>query len=229
MNDKISNVAISWSGGKDCCLALHLAHKNGLNPAVLLCMMDPDRNYSRSNGVNKQILELQAKCLHLPIYFVETTWEQYEDNLVNAISKLKKIYLIDGCVFGDMDIESHKLFEESICKKAGVTAYLPLWGKTRDEIRDKIITLGIKSKISVINKSFQLAKFIGLDYHEIDPTELINLGVDICGEHGEFHTVVYGAPLFNSSIKLESQTIYDLDSILLCDFVGNITSKAYCK
>ena len=219
-------VAISWSGGKDCCLALHNAQDNGLKPSVLLCMMDSERDYSRSNGVSRQILEMQSVCLNLPIYFVKTTWEQYEDNLVNAISELKNRDSIDGCVFGDMDIESHKLFEKSICEKAGIVAYLPLWGTTREEIRNKLFTLGIKSKLSVINKSFPIAKFIGSDYHEIDSTELIELGVDICGENGEFHTVVYDAPLFSSSIKLEAHTIYDLGSILLCDFIfPNIYSK----
>ena len=62
----MKKVAISWSGGKDSALALHLALASGLKPQVLLCMVD-ERGYSRSNGVNMQILQRQALALNLPL------------------------------------------------------------------------------------------------------------------------------------------------------------------
>ena len=196
-----------------------------MNPTVLLCMMDQYRDYSRSNGVRKQILEMQATSLQIPIYFVKSSWEQYENSLITAMSDLKTIYQIDGCVFGDIDTESHKLFEESICRQSGITAYLPLWGIARNDIKDKILYLGIKSKISVINKSFPIANLLGHDYCDIDFAALAKLGVDICGENGEFHTIVYDAPLFKAFIKLESQNIYNLDGVILNDFSGTTVPK----
>ncbi|MCE3268876.1 MAG: hypothetical protein K0R49_1128 [Burkholderiales bacterium] len=222
---QFSKVAVSWSGGKDCCLALNEANNNGLQPVVLLCMMDPDRDYSRSNGVSKQILEMQAKSLQLPIYFVPSDWDQYKDNIIKALTKLKNTYQIEGCIFGDIDIEGHRMFEESICNETGIIAYLPLWGIERSTIKNKMIRLGIKSKLSVISKSFNIAEFIAYDYHMLDFSKLKDLGVDICGENGEFHTVVYSAPLFKSLIHLEVQTIYDLKSVLLCDFIATEISK----
>jgi uncharacterized protein (TIGR00290 family) len=219
-------VAISWSGGKDCCLALHLASECGLTPSVLLCMMDDIRDYSRSNGVQKHILEMQAQSLNLPIYFVKSSWEQYQHNLVKALSELKNIYQISGCVFGDIATESHRLFEESVCKDAGVNAYLPLWGKSRSEVKNQIIGSGIRSKLSVINKKFKIEELIGCNYHEIDFSVLTDLGIDICGEYGEFHTVVYDAPLFEFSIKLTPHSKYDLGSVLLCNFSGNLVKQS---
>jgi diphthine-ammonia ligase len=216
----VKHVAISWSSGKDSCLALHIANQDGLSPVVLLCMMDLERDYARSNGASKQVLELQAKSLNLPIYFVKTSWEYYEDNLVKALLYLKDEYQIEGCVFGDIDIENHRIFEESVCSKVGITAYLPLWGMMRNEVKNRIICLDIKSKLSVINKAYPITHLIDNDYSEIDFTELIKLGVDICGENGEFHTIVYDAPLFKFSIKLEQKIIHDLGHFLLCDFAG---------
>lgn len=51
----MEKIAISWSGGKDGALALHLAVASGFEPQALLCMVD-ERGYSRSNGVSPQIL-----------------------------------------------------------------------------------------------------------------------------------------------------------------------------
>jgi uncharacterized protein (TIGR00290 family) len=181
-------------------------------------MMDDTREYSRSNGIHQHILEMQAQSLNLPIYFVKSSWKQYQHNLIKALSELKEIYQISGCVFGDIDTESHRLFEESVCKDAGVNSYLPLWGKSRSEIKNQIIDSGIRCKLSVINKKFRIEELIGSNYHEIDFSRFYKLGVDICGEYGEFHTVVYDAPLFEFILHLKAPQIHDLGNVLLCDF-----------
>ena len=97
------DVAVSWSGGKDSCLALHVAKDSGFNPVVLLCMVD-QRGYSRSNGINRQILKLQAQALQLPIVFQETSWVNYEQNIIRALINLKLSYKVTQCVFGDIDM-----------------------------------------------------------------------------------------------------------------------------
>lgn len=56
------------------------------------------------------------------------------------------------------------------------------------------------------------------DYASLDFEQLRKIGVDPCGENGEFHTLVYDAPLFDSALKIIPGKIYDLGSVLLCDF-----------
>lgn len=211
------DVAVSWSGGKDSCLALHMAVEHGLNPVVLLCMVD-QRGYSRSNGVNSQLLKLQAQALQLPIVFQETTWVNYEQDMICALTSLKRDYGIAQCVFGDIDIVAHREFEQNICHAAGIDAYLPLWGISRELVRDNILARDIKSKLVVVNKDFPLTECLAKDYASLDFEQLRKIGVDVCGENGEFHTLVYDAPLFNSPLKIIPGEIYDLGSVLLCDF-----------
>lgn len=152
----MSDVAVSWSGGKDSCLALHVAMEHGLNPVVLLCMVD-QCGYSRSNGVNSQLLKLQAQALQLPIVFQETTWANYEQEIVTALTNLKNSYGIRQCIFGDIDIVAHREFEQKICHAAGIEAHLPLWGISRELIKDNILAHDIKSKLVVVSKDFPLA------------------------------------------------------------------------
>ncbi len=213
----MQNVVISWSGGKDSCLALHVAKQQGINPVVLLCMID-ERGYSRSNGVNSQILKLQASALGLPIILQETTWGNYEQNIIHALTNLQQDYQVSQCVFGDIDITTHYEFDHKICHAAGLEAYLPLWGISRELIKDMILAYAIKSKLVVINKDYLLEDFLTKDYADLDFQQLRNLNVDVCGENGEFHTLVYDAPFFDSALNITPHQVYDLGKVLLRDF-----------
>lgn len=163
----MENIAISWSGGKDSALALHLALASGLKPQVLLCMVD-ERGYSRSNGVSTQILQQQALVLNLPLVLKESSWSNYESNLVEALTEIKHVYNVTQCAFGDIDIVAHRQFEESVCQQSGLSAYLPLWGKSRLEVKNEIIQLGIKSKLSVVSKKYAIDELLGAEYSELD-------------------------------------------------------------
>ena len=209
--------AVSWSGGKDCCLALRIAQIAGHSNIALFSMID-ELGFSRSNGVHQEVLAAQAIALALPIIYVKTSWDDYENNIFNAISNLKIRYDIAGVVFGDISGDNHRLFVENICKKAGVIACLPLWGMSCEKVRDMIIATGIESKLSVINKSYSITYLIGSDYNRLDFNFLKEAGVDICGERGEFHSVVFAAPFFRQSILLEQVAIHNLKQVMLCEF-----------
>lgn len=213
----MGRVAISWSGGKDSALALHLAVANGLKPQILLCIVD-ERGYSRSNGVSSQILQQQALALNLPIILKESSWTNYESNLVETLIEIKHTYSVAQCVFGDIHIVAHRQFEESVCQQSGLSAGLPLWGKSRHEVKREIIRLGIKSKLSVVSKKYALDELLGAEYSKLDFARLEQLDVDICGENGEFHTLVYDAPLFSKALNIEADQVYDLEHVLLSDF-----------
>ncbi len=50
----------SWSGGKDSCLALHRMISAGNRIDALFCMLSEDGLHSRSHGLPKHILQVQA-------------------------------------------------------------------------------------------------------------------------------------------------------------------------
>jgi uncharacterized protein (TIGR00290 family) len=180
--------------------------------------MVDERGYSRSNGISTQILQQQALVLNLPIVLKESSWNNYESNLVDALIEIKHAYNVTQCVFGDIDVVVHRQFEESVCQQSGLSACLPLWSKSRLDVKNEIIRLGIKSKLSVVSKKYALDELLGAEYSELDFTCLEQLGVDICGENGEFHTLLYDAPLFKQMLNIEADEVYDLEHVLLCDF-----------
>ncbi len=192
----------SWSGGKDSCYAYYIALKMGYKPSVLLNVMNEHGDRSRSHGIPRQVLEAQAEALQVPICFFNSTWDEYEKKYVESLKKLVNKYPITHSVFGDIDIESHKDWEEKVSKKAGLIALLPLWQGNRKQLVLDMIEAGIEAIIVSCNMELGPA-FLGRTIDAKIIEEFEQIGVDACGENGEFHTLVVDAPFFNKKINVE--------------------------
>jgi diphthine-ammonia ligase len=194
-------IGCSWSGGKDSCFALMQAIHAGQIPSVLINMMNENGKISRSHGLPETILQQQATAMGLPLLAIPTTWNEYEKNFVAVLNQAKNKYGAAAMVFGDIDLQAHRDWEEMVCAKAGLEAILPLWQQDRRALVFQMLEAGIKSMIvscnTVLGETF-LGQYLS--------PELIGLleekGVDVCGENGEFHTVVVNCPLFNEAIQL---------------------------
>lgn len=195
------NALCSWSGGKDSCYALLKAVENGLKPAVLLNVMNEEGKISRSHGIPAAVLELQAAKCGIPILLLPSSWEDYETKFTAALKRLKHRYNLTHAVFGDIDLVAHREWEEKVCAVAGLEAVLPLWKNDRLALLNDMMDAGISAMIVSCNDKMG-EHFLGrmLD-REIIP-ELWALGVDVCGENGEFHTLVLDCPLFSSPLHV---------------------------
>lgn len=196
----------SWSGGKDSCYAMMQAVAQGLKPKVLLNMMNENGQVSRSHGLPLCILEQQADKMDLPILTIPATWNDYEVKFVDALQKLKSDYNLNATVFGDIDLQPHRDWEEKVCKAAGLEAILPLWQQNRIDLVNEMLVNGIETMIVSCNTQMgenYLGKIMTLELVE----ELEMKGIDPCGENGEFHTMVINCPLFSEAITLPKYTI----------------------
>ena len=195
------HIGCSWSGGKDSCFALMQAAGQGYIPSLLVNMMNENGKISRSHGLPPSILQQQAAAMNLPLVATPSTWNDYEKNFVAVLSKGKNDHAIDAMVFGDIDLQAHRDWEEMVCAKAGLQAILPLWQQDRRELVFQMLEAGIVSMIVSCNTVLG-ETFLG---QYITPELVVRLeekGVDVCGENGEFHTVVVNCPLFSKPITL---------------------------
>src|SRR5688572_13611639 len=117
----------SWSGGKDSCYACMLAVAQGMQPVALLNMMNENGQVSRSHAIPKPILEKQASALQLPLIASPASWNDYEAIFIQSLNQLIDKYVIHTAVFGDIDLQAHRDWEEMVCRKTGIEAVLPLW------------------------------------------------------------------------------------------------------
>ncbi|PIA79361.1 adenosine nucleotide hydrolase [Gaetbulibacter sp. 4G1] len=196
------NFLCSWSGGKDSCFAFYKATLQGFKPTVLLNVMNEFGDRSRSHGIPKAVLQAQANALELPIHIFSSTWADYEKKYIENLKTITKNYPITHSVFGDIDIESHRAWEEKVSKAADLEAVLPLWQGHRKQLVLDMIDAGIEAIIVSCNQELG-ADFLGRTIDAELVKTLENMEIDACGENGEFHTLVVNAPFFKNRIEVE--------------------------
>ncbi len=202
----MKNTVCSWSGGKDSCYALIQAVGLGYVPKVLLNVLNEEGKISRSHGIPSSILKAQAAAAGIPVHMVSSSWQEYEANFTGSLNHLKKEYDLNYAVFGDIDLDPHREWEEKVCRNAGLTAILPLWKQDRRSLVMQMLDTPIRCMIVSCNETMG-EKFIGriLDQQTINELDLI--GIDPCGENGEFHTLVLDCPLFSSAIDVRVEKV----------------------
>lgn len=192
----------SWSGGKDSCLALYYALREGGKPSKLVTMLIEDGKRSRSHGLSLDLLKAQAQSLNIPLYTCSTSWLSYEENFSSILRDIKKEAINFG-IFGDIDLEDHKAWVERVCSTENINSYLPLWQKGRREIVEEFINLGFKATIVAVKDGVLDNSYLGKELDNNLLKEFEKIGIDACGENGEFHTVVTDGPIFSKQINIK--------------------------
>ncbi|SEL73912.1 MJ0570-related uncharacterized domain-containing protein [Chitinophaga rupis] len=196
---------VSWSGGKDSCYAMMQAKAAGYQPVVLLNMMNENGQISRSHGLPHAVLMEQASMLEMVVVTVPASWESYEERFIATLQQLVEIYEVKAAVFGDIDLQPHRDWEEKVCAAAGIEAVLPLWQQPRHQLVMEMLQSGIKTMIVSCNTHLG-PDFLGRILDEDLVKELEAKGVDVCGENGEFHTLVLDCPLFKHPVSVGAYT-----------------------
>ena len=87
----------------------------GYTPKVLLNVLNEEGKISRSHGIPSAILQMQADAAGIPIHLISSSWQEYEKHFTNALSELKEKYDLTHAVFGDIDLQPHRDWEEKVC------------------------------------------------------------------------------------------------------------------
>ncbi len=198
----MKNCFVSWSGGKDSCLAFYKAMEQGYSPKKLITMFSMENKISTSHRLKEEIIKAQSDAIDIDYSIGSALFNDYEKIFISNIKEFRNQGIEYG-IFGDIDIDEHRQWEENVCNKASVTAVLPLWNRDRKELVKEFIDLGFKAKIVVINTSLMDVRFLGQDLSYSMIKEIEEYGADICGENGEYHTLVYDGPVFKKPVDLK--------------------------
>lgn len=201
---------LSGSCGKDSALALHYARKAGLDVRWQITMLEESGETSRSHGLPLALVKAQAAALGLELIAPSAGWKTYEEAFVGALKTCKDLGA-SVAVFGDIDLEPHREWEDRVCKSVGLEAVLPLWGKSRVGLAKEVISLGFKAVVCTIDRRHVPDDLCGADYNE-DFLSKLPESVDKCGENGEFHTFVADGPSFSRSVPFRLDGFADYTS-----------------
>lgn len=193
--------AISWSAGKDSCLAWLRARQQGFDVQTFVTMCHTDGT-SQSQALPPALIEAQVRAIGgawLPVNVAPGEYAQAFGSALRGLRERGHTHM----VFGDIDLAAHRDWIEPQCERAGLVAVFPLWGQARAALAQEIIDRGMRARTVCVDTRWLDASFCGVDY---DAAFLARLpdGVCPCGEGGEFHTFVYGGPGFAHDLALHN-------------------------
>lgn len=194
----------SWSGGKDSCLACYKALQQGYEVKYLLNFIS--REYKRScfHGIEAKLLQLQSQLIGIPLRQnqVASYEGEYEKEFKRAVEQIKETQKIEKIIFGDVYLQAHKDWVESICDELKVTAVEPLWGNHPKKIVEEFIDAGFRAIVVSGKSDIFESGFVGRYLDRDLLNEIERKGVCPCGEKGEFHTFVVDGPIFSKRIEI---------------------------
>ncbi|MBI3677842.1 MAG: diphthine--ammonia ligase [Proteobacteria bacterium] len=216
------SVLMSWSGGKDSCMALqHVLQTANTRVEALLTTVTRDFDRISMHGVRRVLLERQAASLGLPLHQIHiskgATNEEYEANTGEVFSEYHARG-IKSVVFGDLFLEDIRAYRERLLTRHGMTGLYPVWGRDTAKLIRDFISQGFKTILVCVDPKKLNPSFAG---RVIDEEFLADLPaeVDPCGENGEFHTFVYDGPLFKNPVKFSPGEAICRDSFWFCDLI----------
>jgi diphthamide synthase (EF-2-diphthine--ammonia ligase) len=82
-------------------------------------------------------------------------------------------------IFGDIDIERHREWVESVDASAGTTARLPLWRRSREELMRELLELGFRAVLVAVRDGALDPSLLGRTIDEAMLRHFAAAGVDL--------------------------------------------------
>ena len=215
-------IALSWSGGKDCCMALDTLLSQGFEVVCLITTVPKELGRTFGHGERTEMMILQGEALNIPVHFIECTYENYTNQFVQALQTMKSEFKITGIAFGDLYLDEHREWGEKVASAAEVDALYPLWMKKEAALQslERFVHSGYKAIVIRVREDVLDDTWLGriIDKSFLDDVQ----ETSICpmGESGEYHTFVYDGPLFTRRIQLEHGEIIHLETTKKLEFTS---------
>jgi diphthine-ammonia ligase len=192
--------AVSWSGGKDSCAALERS-RDAFDIVAALTMVDLDGTRSRSHGIRTDLLRAQTAALGLTHVLRPCDWSSYELEFEHGLRELHAAG-VTHVIYGDIVYPEHRAWAERLSERAGVVAVEPLFGTSTADVARRFVSSGARATIVAVNASRLDREWLGTELSDHALDRLVALGVDPCGEDGEYHTFVTDSPSFTQPVHV---------------------------
>lgn len=209
--------AVSWTGGKDCNLALLHAWRDPSLRVTALVVFRPEAAQFKAHPLS--LMQAQADALGLPLrhVLIPRDTSSYKEAYVTGMRRLREAHDIRVMATGDMDLVGSmpRNWIAECGEEAGIRAYLPLWQAERVACLRTLLAEGFHIVFSCVKAPWLDATWVGrrLDEEALndmsdlaqhppagDPTRL---PLDMGGENGEYHTMVLDGPLYTRPVTVD--------------------------
>jgi uncharacterized protein (TIGR00290 family) len=225
-------VVFAWSGGKDSAMALHcLLRDPAYEVAGLLTTVTEGYERISMHGVRCELLRQQAASIGLPLEEVRIPPQCpntiYESRMAEAVLRYRERGILH-LGFGDIFLRDLRAYRETNLAHVGMSALFPLWDIDTRELAARFLAGGFRARTACIDPRKLDRSFAGRELDAAFFREL-PIGVDPCGENGEFHTFVFDGPIFPSPVPVVTGQVVERDSFIFCDLLPDSQGEKQCS
>ncbi len=198
-------VVLSWSGGKDCALALdRLLSEDRYEVVSLLTTFTREYERVSMHGVRRELILEQARAIGLPL---SESWIEkgacnadYEAAMSASLEQFK-LTGVETIAFGDLYVEEIRAYRDQLVHRVGMQSLYPIWGEETTALAERFVAGGFNAITCCVDTKQIPESFCG---RELDSAffETLPESADRCGENGEFHSFVYNCPQMSSPIEV---------------------------
>ena len=210
----MQNAAMLWTGGKDSSLALFEAGREGFDVRCLVTFAPREPDFLAHP---LDFMKLQAEALGLPHYVLPVD-PPFEENYETHLRAMRSDMGIDAVVTGDIaEVGGSPNWIRERSRPVGMRVHTPLWGRDRQVLLEQLLSHGFEVLFSCIKKRWLTESWVGreLDKRAIADLQIVRerTGLDLCGEEGEYHTLVANGPQFTRAIRVGAYSVRSTESL----------------
>lgn len=209
---EIFKTYFNWSSGKDSALALYtMLNDPRYRVDQLVTTVNAHFNRVSMHGLRNELLLEQTRSLGLPLSLIELPEQpdmaEYQRKMLEVVGELKNQGYTHSA-FGDIFLEDLRTYRETQLARENISAVFPIWKRDTTDLIHDFLALGFKAIVICADARYFNADFVGTVIDE-DFLDKLPVGVDPCGENGEFHTFCYDGPIFKDPIEFNiGDTVY---------------------
>jgi diphthine-ammonia ligase len=209
------------SGGKDSCFNVMKCVENGHILVCLANLMPADHTAEEVNSFMYQsaghsTVPLYASCFGVPLYRKEiigsavsqklnyepSEEDEVEDLYMLLVEVKRRHPEVQAISCGAIISNYQRTRLENVCIRLGLTPLTYLWMLDRSKLLDSIISDGVEAiLVKVAGAGLLPEKHLGKSLGELRPVlRKLNekYGLDLCGEGGEYESLVLDCPIFRT-------------------------------
>lgn len=210
------------SGGKDSCFSMYKCIEEG-HEIVALANLVPisgeEEDSYMYQTVGSEAVGYYAQAMNLPLYRREIkgkpinqngTYERIEGDEVEDLYELLKSIQSDNIDFEGISVGAifsnyQSVRAQNVCDRLGIKMLAPIWHREQTELLKQMIDCKFKAILIKVAALGLNEQHLGKTIEEMLPA-LVDLngkfGINVCGEGGEYETLVLDCPLFKQKLVM---------------------------
>jgi uncharacterized protein (TIGR00290 family) len=214
----MSATAVLWTGGKDSALALYMAQSTGCEVVLLATFAPPSARF-RAHPLALMARQADAMGIRHRVFDIR---EPMREGYVAALRQLVEEEGISVVVTGDIaEVDANPNWIRECSRGLPVEVRTPLWHREREELLDELIEARFKIVFTCVKKPWFTPEWVGRELDAAAVRDMralrVNTGLDLCGEQGEYHTMVVNGPAFRSPVEIPPFKVQTCDDLMYLD------------